>query len=107
MISSEMKMILVFRAVTGLILRNLVRRKKMNDKNNLLVQDLGEYIKENFKTQRNFAKSEGVKPSQITHWLNDECVVVDGVMYSELNKDCILVDGVVYSRRRILSKEIN
>ena len=50
---------------------------------------LDDYIDECHKgSQRNFAKAHGVKPPQVTQWLEKEFIVVDGVLYSprrELN----------------------
>lgn len=42
---------------------------------------LREYIKSHCGTQRKFAKMQGVKPQQVTMWLKENCVVVDGVLY--------------------------
>jgi len=32
--------------------------------------------------QAAFAKAQDVKPQQVTKWLNMECIVVNGVLYS-------------------------
>jgi hypothetical protein len=32
--------------------------------------------------QAAFAKAQGVKPQQVTKWLNMNCIVVEGVLYS-------------------------
>ena len=32
--------------------------------------------------QAAFAKSQDVKPQQVTKWLNMNCIVIDGVLYS-------------------------
>ena len=34
----------------------------------------------------NFAKSQGVSPSQAGRWLKRNCVVIDGVVYCEVSK---------------------
>ena len=42
-----------------------------------------EHIKENYDgNQAAFARSEGVKRSQITQWINKGFIVVNGVLYS-------------------------
>lgn len=42
-----------------------------------------DYIKKRHcGNQAAFAASQGVKPQQVTKWLNMDCVVVDGVLYS-------------------------
>lgn len=50
-----------------------------------------DYIEKRYGgNQATFAKSQDVKPQQVTKWLNMGCVVVDGVLYSprrELKKD--------------------
>lgn len=49
------------------------------------------YIAANYSgSQTAFAKAQGVKPQQITQWIN---------------KDFIVVNDVLYSPRRILEKE--
>lgn len=41
------------------------------------------YIELNYGgNQAAFAKSQYVKPQQVTKWLNMNCIVVDGVLYS-------------------------
>ena len=47
---------------------------------------LKDYIKSKGLTQRAFAKLQGVKPSQITQWINKDFIVIDKVMYSERRK---------------------
>lgn len=55
---------------------------------------LAEYIKKNFDSQRSFAAAQGVKQSQITQWLNKDCVVVNGALYSfRRNLTCKLQNG--------------
>lgn len=43
---------------------------------------LKKHIKQNFKFKADFARSEGVKPQQVTKWLNGKFIVVKGVLYS-------------------------
>jgi len=43
---------------------------------------LKKHIAQNFKFKADFARSEGVKPQQVTKWLNIKCIVVKGVLYS-------------------------
>ena len=52
----------------------------------LLKRKLKKHIKRNFKFKADFARSEGVKPQQITKWLNIKCIVVKGVLYSPRRK---------------------
>ncbi len=51
---------------------------------------LANYIASNYRgSQRAFAEAQGVKPPQVTQWINKGFVVVDGVLYSprrELSK---------------------
>ena len=53
-------------------------------------QTLNEYISnKSDNSQRAFADAQGVKPPQVTQWLNKGFIVVDDVLYSprrELNK---------------------
>ena len=44
--------------------------------------ELQEYIRINFSSQREFAKMQGVLPQQITPWIRDKFIVVNGVLYS-------------------------
>ena len=45
--------------------------------------NLAEYIKkEHSGNQAAFARIQGVSPQQVTKWLNLDCVVVDGKLYS-------------------------
>ena len=45
---------------------------------------LAEYIEKYFDdNQRKFAAAQGVKPPQVTQWLNAEFIVVDSVLYSK------------------------
>lgn len=42
-----------------------------------------DYIKAHYAgNQAAFAKAQGVKPQQVTKWLNMECIVIEGVLYS-------------------------
>jgi DNA-binding transcriptional regulator YdaS (Cro superfamily) len=42
-----------------------------------------EYIKkEHGGNQAAFAQAQGVKPPQVTQWINKEFIVVNGVLYS-------------------------
>lgn len=44
---------------------------------------LTDYIDEKYKGNKSeFAKSQNVKPQQITEWVNKEFIVIDGVLYS-------------------------
>jgi hypothetical protein len=44
---------------------------------------LEDYIKENYEDSKaEFARSQGVKPQQITEWINKKFIVVDHVLYS-------------------------
>ena len=43
---------------------------------------LKDYIKQEHGTQRAFAACIGVDPQQVTKWINMECIVVGGVLYS-------------------------
>lgn len=43
---------------------------------------LNKHIKRNFKSKADFARSEGVKPQQITEWTNKKFIVVKGILYS-------------------------
>ena len=48
------------------------------------VHTLAEYIDEYFDgNQRKFAAAQGVKPPQVTQWLNAGFIVVDDVLYSQ------------------------
>jgi len=48
-----------------------------------VVYTLVEYISEYFGgSQREFAKTQGVQPAQITQWLSKDFIVVDNVLYS-------------------------
>ena len=51
---------------------------------------LKDHIKQNFEgNQAAFARSEGVKPPQVSQWLAKDIIVVNGKMYSfrrKLNK---------------------
>jgi|GEM_PF-4795741 len=42
---------------------------------------LKQYIKEHIGTQRMFAAQMGVKPAQVTQWINQGCVVIDKQMF--------------------------
>lgn len=42
---------------------------------------LRQYIKENYATQREFAEAMGTSPQQVTNWLKNEFIVVDGMLY--------------------------
>lgn len=45
---------------------------------------LAEYIDKYFDgSQRKFAEAQGVKPPQVTQWLNADFIVVDDVLYSK------------------------
>jgi DNA-binding transcriptional regulator YdaS (Cro superfamily) len=52
--------------------------------------NLVDYINKQYNgSQAAFAKAQGVKPPQVTQWLNKGFIVVNGVLYSprrELNK---------------------
>ena len=42
-----------------------------------------EYIKEHYSgNQAAFARAQGVKPPQVTQWINADFIVVDGWLYS-------------------------
>lgn len=44
---------------------------------------LADYIQEHYGgNQAAFAKAQGVKPQQVTQWINKEFIVVDDVLYS-------------------------
>ncbi len=44
---------------------------------------LQQYIDKHFQgTKTLFAKLQGVKPPQVTQWINKDTVVVDGKLYS-------------------------
>lgn len=46
-----------------------------------------DHIEKNYSgNQAAFAKSQGVKPQQVTKWLNMRCVVLDGELYSPRRK---------------------
>ena len=48
------------------------------------VHALAEYIDKYFDgNQRKFAMAQGVKPPQVTQWLNAEFIVVDDALYSQ------------------------
>ena len=48
---------------------------------------LAEYIDEYFNgNQRKFAAAQGVKPPQVTQWLNADFIVVDDELYSHRRK---------------------
>ncbi len=48
---------------------------------------LRDYIQENFGgSQRAFAAAQGVKPQQVTQWINREFIVVDNKLYSPRRK---------------------
>lgn len=45
--------------------------------------NLLDYIAANYSgSQSEFAKSQGVKPQQVTQWINKKFIVVDHVLYS-------------------------
>jgi DNA-binding transcriptional regulator YdaS (Cro superfamily) len=47
------------------------------------LKSLADYIADNFDgTQRKFADAQGVKPPQVTQWLNAEFMVSGDEMYS-------------------------
>lgn len=44
---------------------------------------LKDYIEKHYGgNQAAFAKSQDVNPQQVTKWLNMDCIVVDGALYS-------------------------
>ena len=47
---------------------------------------LRDYIKANFKTQREFAKHMETTPQHITVWLRNEYIVIDHVIYRPIKK---------------------
>lgn len=45
--------------------------------------DLIDYIQKHYSgNQAAFGRAHGVKPQQVTKWLDMGCVVLDGVLYS-------------------------
>lgn len=45
--------------------------------------DLLDYIAANYSgSQADFAKAQGVKPPQVTQWINKKFIVLDHVLYS-------------------------
>lgn len=43
-----------------------------------------EYIDKHFNgSKREFAEAQGIKPQQVTRWLNNEFIVVGNILYSE------------------------
>jgi len=62
---------------------------------------LKDYIKDKFNgSQMAFATAQGVKPPQVTQWIDKGFIVVDDVLYSprrELNK---------YEQRAIVQKSV-
>ena len=43
---------------------------------------LRQYIADNFKTQREFADKQGVKPQQVTQWLKRDGYVIEDALYT-------------------------
>jgi len=43
---------------------------------------LKKYIEENFHSLAEFARLCDVKPQQVTKWINMECIIVNGKLYS-------------------------
>ena len=44
---------------------------------------LSEYISTNYKSQTEFAIANNIKPQQVTQWLSNGFIVVDGALYSQ------------------------
>ncbi len=44
---------------------------------------LKQYIKDNYKSQREFAAKQNVKPPQVTQWIDKGFIVVGDVLYSK------------------------
>jgi|Deesub1362B_J571_1020462.scaffolds.fasta_scaffold93414_1 hypothetical protein len=58
--------------------------KNITNHNSARVYSLAEYIDKYFNgNQRKFAEAQGVKPPQVTQWLNADFIVVDDVLYSQ------------------------
>lgn len=43
---------------------------------------LRDYINQHYLNQREFGRVQGVKPQQVTQWIDKGFIVVDGVLYS-------------------------
>ncbi len=57
---------------------------RVDDRNFSLATPLSEYIKDHYdNSQRTFADAQGVKPQQVTQWLDAGYIVVDGELYSK------------------------